>query len=111
MDLRDLTEFAGVGRSVIEMLRSAYELLPKGSERDRIGSAIVKAEDLLARSDAKLATELGYPICQCTFPPQIMLWREQANAWECRNENCGRILEPPPVIDPVALARAFKRRG
>jgi hypothetical protein len=99
MSLKDISEFAVAGKSVIDLFRSAYALLPKGSDREKIESTVKEAEDGLRRSDAELAKALGYPLCQCTFPPQIMLWREAEGAWVCQHNECGHKRgERPQVI-------------
>jgi hypothetical protein len=63
--------------------------LPRGEKRAEIEHKIKDAEDILRRSDAKLARELGMKLCGCTFPPQIMLWRETERAHVCPNPECG----------------------
>jgi hypothetical protein len=32
-------------------------------------------------------------MCQCTFPPQPMLWRQAEGAFVCQNPACGRRTE------------------
>jgi len=49
------------------------------------------ADEILKRSDSKLAKELGYELCQCTYPPQIMLWDQKRQAYYCPNPDCGRL--------------------
>jgi hypothetical protein len=48
------------------------------------------AEEALKRSDTALAQKLGYHLCQCTYPPQIMLWQESRGCHVCPNPACGR---------------------
>jgi hypothetical protein len=48
---------------------------------------------MLRRADAKLAKELGYELCQCEFPPRIMLWREGERSYVCTNAACVRKIE------------------
>lgn len=47
--------------------------MPKGAAKDEAEQKLKAADEALRRSDAKLAKDLGYKLCQCTFPPQIML--------------------------------------
>jgi hypothetical protein len=90
MDLTDIRDFVTASKAAVDLLKSAYALLPKGTEREEIQNKVKMAEDILARSDAKLARDLGYTLCQCTFPPQIMRWNEKKQAMYCPNEECGR---------------------
>jgi len=89
MALKDISEFAIAGKGVIDLFKSAYALLPKGSDREAIESTVKEAEEGLLRSDAELAKTLGYHLCQCTFPPRPMLWQEAEGAWVCQRAECG----------------------
>jgi hypothetical protein len=62
-----------MSRDGLRLLKEALPLLPTGEKRDEAERQIAAAEEALRRSDAKLAQDLGYTLCQCTFPPQIML--------------------------------------
>jgi hypothetical protein len=64
-------------------LKAALGLLPKGAHKEEPAKKIEEAEEALKRSDAKLAKELEYKLCKCTFPPQIMLWQEPRQAHVC----------------------------
>ena len=77
MDLSGIIEYITTSKAALDLVKSANDLMPKGKKRDEIGQQIQVAEDILKRSDVKLAKDLVYHICQCTFPPQIMLWHEQ----------------------------------
>lgn len=39
--------------------------------------------DLVRAADAALAQKLSYQLCQCTFPPQIMLWHVSTKETVC----------------------------
>jgi hypothetical protein len=81
------------GKVALDLLNSARALLPKGVEREAIETKINEASDALERGNASLAKALGYHLCQCTFPPQVMLWRERQTAYVCQNPDCGRKIE------------------
>jgi hypothetical protein len=90
MDYHDLQGWITTASSALNLLKEAWSGLPKGKARDEIESKIRSAEEALKRSDVKLAKELGMQLCDCTFPPQIMLWKEQEQAHSCPNLACGR---------------------
>ena len=90
MEFIDLKETLSASKDALELLRGVYSVWPKGEERDKAEKAVEAAAALLARSDAKLAKDLGFKLCQCTFPGQPMLWREAEDAWVCPSEQCGR---------------------
>ena len=107
MDFTDLSELLSSVKGGIDVLKGARDLLPKGKNRDELENKIQAAEDILKRADAKLAKDLGYNLCQCTFPPQIMLWREPEQSYVCPSKACGRRIvrsTPPrkPKIGTVA---------
>ena len=86
-------------------MRAAWTPLPKGDEKDRIATKLEQAELALELSNAKLAKELGFRLCQCQFPPKPMLWDNARSAYVCQNVDCGR-------VDVVAKpARSSKGRG
>ena len=89
MEFTDLKDYVSLSKEALGLLKAAYSVLPKGAQRDDAEKKLEAAVALLARSDARLAKDLGYKMCQCTFPPQVMLWVEAENAWKCQNEPCG----------------------
>jgi hypothetical protein len=77
-------------------------LLPTSAKRTEMEQKIAAAENALKRADAALAQKLGFQLCQCTYPPQIMLWREQEKITKCPNPECGRTIKDfnRPLPDP-----------
>jgi hypothetical protein len=47
------------GKSGLELLRSAWAVLPRSDEKDRIARKLEEAESALELSNAKLAKDLG----------------------------------------------------
>jgi hypothetical protein len=91
MEARDLIGWIQASKEAVSLIKNAYELLPKGSKRDEIENKVKLASQILERGDAKLAKELGFVLCKCTFPPQIMLWNEQEKADICPRVVCGHM--------------------
>ena len=73
MEFHDISEYIRTGKDALALLKSAYSLLPKGPEREEVEKKIETAERILKENNAKLAKDLGYRLCQCDFPPEIML--------------------------------------
>ena len=88
-------EYISVSRNALGLFKEAYSALPKGEKRDEIEQKIKAAEASLARSDAALAKQLWYQLCDCTWPPQIMLWRQAEGARVCPDPACGRKIPGP----------------
>jgi hypothetical protein len=95
MDIGSLKDYVDVSKGALDLLKAAYSLLPTSSaQREEIAGKLKSAEEIMRRADAKLAKELGYQLCRCTFPPTPMLWRERERAYVCQRAECGhRIAE------------------
>jgi hypothetical protein len=107
------TEISGwvvAGKSAIDLLRTALSMLPKEADKDIIEEKIKEADLALKKSDVKLAKYLGYKLCECTFPPQIMLWDEQQASHVCPNPKCGRKIERPKPRTAPGATWATSRR-
>jgi hypothetical protein len=103
MDYTDVTGWVTASKGALDLLKSAFSLLPKGAERDRIGVSIKQAEEAIRASDAKLAKDLGYRLCRCTFPPTPMLWNKDQRASFC--QLCGD--KYPPDQEPTDPDEGF----
>jgi hypothetical protein len=84
---QDVAEYIRLSKDGLDLIKGAWSLLPKGEKRDEAEHKLRAAEEALKRSDAALAQKLGYELCQCTFPPQIMLWNEVGKEKAC--PKCG----------------------
>ena len=73
MDLSSVNEFVSTSKGAIDLLKAAVGLLPKGPDADEVQRKVDKADSELQLGRAQLAKALGYHLCQCAFPPQIML--------------------------------------
>lgn len=108
-DPSSVGDWLGNAKAALDVLKGARAFFPQGQKRDELEASITRAEEALARSDAALAKQLGYQLCQCSFPPRIMLWREQEGAHACPDARCGRTVRPvrptPPAAKQVPAAR------
>jgi hypothetical protein len=83
--------FLAAGKAGLELMRAALSLMPKGDEKEKIGAKLAEAEIALELTNAKLAQDLGYPLCRCVFPPRPMLWDKAKGAFVCGELGCGRV--------------------
>src|SRR6266481_5058574 len=72
--------------SALIFLKSLKDLLPKGRKRDEAEQLIQQAEAALKRADARIALDMGFPLCRRCWPPEIMLIAEDT-VYRCRR--CG----------------------
>jgi hypothetical protein len=85
-------------RGALGLIRDVREELPP-DKRKAVDQALEQADKATSIAEAQIAKALGYQLCQCTFPPQIMLfvgyddhatYREEAAVHQCprcRNES------------------------
>lgn len=93
----ELTQAVNAIKELVDLFKSAKELLPSGADRSKIEQAINEAERKLAMAEAEVAKKLEYDLCQCTFPPQIMLFKAKDNKTEC--PACGHCISKKLDID------------
>jgi hypothetical protein len=99
-DLKTFSEGISVLGSVVSTIKSVIDILPK-RERVEVSQKLVEAEEKLQIAEAQIAKGLGYELCKCTWPPQIMLRAGEAEYGErFRCPACGRVVSPddmPPL--------------
>ncbi|HYL31982.1 MAG TPA: hypothetical protein VEU53_02385 [Stellaceae bacterium] len=59
-------------RSVLDLIKGVKDILPDGTRKTIIES-LEKADREIKLGEIQIAQMLGYRLCHCTFPPQIML--------------------------------------
>jgi hypothetical protein len=70
-DLATIAEGFGLLRTAIGAVKDTKELLPK-HQQTVVDQTLMRASLAAAAAEAQLAQGLGYQLCQCTWPPQIM---------------------------------------
>lgn len=83
--IAELTAFAELSKRLISLVKEVSDALPDGARRENIERELKLAERELALAEASTARELGYELCQCTFPPQIMLFTGKGRTFKCPN--------------------------
>lgn len=79
-------------RTAIGLTKEAKELVADGVQKDTISRSLDEAEKASRLAEAQIARALGYHLCQCTFPPQIMLsaGRHPRGIEVFKCPNCGK---------------------
>ena len=63
----------GLFGTAIGLAKKAKELLPEGADKNSVEQSLKEAEKKSKLAETHIAQALGHRLCQCTFPPQIML--------------------------------------
>ena len=88
IDPFEATGWLAAGKTGLDLLRLALALLPKDADKERTKRTLGAAERSLELASAKLARDLGYPLCRFAFPPKPMPWDKECAAFVCGD--CGR---------------------
>ena len=94
MEIRDLRDYVEAAKGAVERLKSSYR--KRARRREKIEARVKTAEDILR--DAQFAEQIGVHLCDCTWPPRIMLWDQQKQAHVCPNPDCGRREKPKSIF-------------
>lgn len=88
----ELSAIANAFQDVARIFKTAKELLPDSEQKADIAQKLEVAERSLALAEANAANALGYELCRCAFPPQIMLnVGSNRRHWRC--DRCGGEIE------------------
>ena len=95
--------------AVIALLREAKDVLPDGPKRTSLEQSLEQAEKNSKLAEAQIAKALGYMLCRCAFPPQIMLKtgssRAHGDHFQC--PSCGSAW-PPPDSDEAEFVEDYE---
>jgi hypothetical protein len=70
-----VADYIKLSSEAFALLKALNPLLPS-QKLDEVETKIHEAEEAFQLSKVALAKEWGYNLHDCTFPPQIMLWKE-----------------------------------
>lgn len=71
----------------IGLVKQTKDVLPESKEKQVIEQSLEEATKATKLAEAQIAQALGYKLCQCTFPPQIMLsvgYKDFEEVFECK---------------------------
>jgi len=87
-----MIEYLAAAKTLLDIFKGIKSEMPAGQKADQAQVGIEKAEAALATTEAEIAKALGFKLCKCTFPPQIMLWKQDQKTNVC--PACGN--QDPP---------------
>ena len=94
-------------RDALSLLKDMKDLLPAGKKQDEAAEKIEAAERRLQLAEASVAQGLGYHLCQCVFPPSIMLKtgnNGRQDIFTCAK--CNSSWPPPSESRPTFITHA-----
>lgn len=87
MDIDSFKTAFELGGQALSLLKGAKDLLPQSPQRDAVSKSILEAEKAFQIAEAQAAKELGYELCQCTWPPQIKILSKETGDILCPSCN------------------------
>ncbi len=94
--ITEIGDYIRASKDVLDMLKTMSGVLPKGQQHDAAAKQLATAERALQASEAQLAKALDYNLCQCTFPPQIMLQVGRHAVWDVLLFKCPKCHDEKP---------------
>ena len=91
MNLPDIATALSLGKSALDIMKQVKDLLPEGANKEEAVAKLEQAEKDLRLAQAKVAKDLGYKLCYCSIPPEVML-QNKDGLWVC--QSCSRELNP-----------------
>jgi hypothetical protein len=87
MSIETFAVSIGLLKNAIGLAKDANDLVSDSPKRRAAEIALTQAEQQLRLAESRAAQELGYNLCQCSFPPQIALLQPDGSK---RCPKCGR---------------------
>ena len=99
MDLAAFTTAITLFKEALSMVKKVKDFLPDSPQKEEAEKTLAKADESFKIAETQAAQELGYTLCQCTWPPQIMLsigYDDDVEEFQC--PKCNKI-SPPSISD------------
>ena len=80
-------------KEAIGLVHSANDQLPIGEPQKAIQQKVEEAERLIQAGHAAVGQSLGFQLCHCTWPPQVMAsneYSEETHVEQFTCPNCGK---------------------
>jgi len=97
-------------KEAIGLVHSASDQLPAGEPQKVIQQKIEEAERLIQVGHATVGESLGFQLCHCTWPPQVMAsseYSEETQVEQFTCANCGKSLSLSGRKKPSEHVTAF----
>ncbi len=94
----------------IKLLKAAKDQLPNEEQKTLIEKKIAEAEHSLQLGNAEIGQSLGFQLCQCTWPHQVMVslgYSEEDQREQFKCQNCGKVRSVERHAMPSETITAF----
>ena len=97
-------------KEAISLVHSANDQLPTGEPQKAIQQKVEEAERLIQAGHAAVGQSLGFQLCHCTWPPQVMAssdYSEETHIEQFTCPNCGKSISLSGRTKPSEHVTAF----
>jgi hypothetical protein len=108
--LEAFTKGLTVLKEAIGLVHSANDQLPAGESQKAIQQKVEEAERLIQRGHAGVGESLGFQLCHCTWPPQVMAsskYSKETHVELFTCPKCGKSVSLSDRKDPREHVTAF----
>ena len=108
--LEAMTKGLTTAKEAIHLLQSANNQLPPGEAQQVIQEKIEEAERAIQHGHAEMGLSLGFQLCHCTWPPQVMAsskYSEETHVELFTCPKCGKSVSLSDRKDPREHVTAF----
>lgn len=77
MDIAAFTAALALAKQGLDILQGIKDLMPESKDKERASTLLEQADHSFRIAEAQAAQQLGYMLCQCTWPPQICVGTSQ----------------------------------
>lgn len=102
MELLKIAEAYTKGMAAVQCaldgLKAARDKLPEGEDKETVVKKIEEVEHAILHAKAEMGESMGYVLCQCTWPAQVMVLvgsSEEGKRDLLKCPNCGKQLSRP----------------
>jgi len=108
--LEAFTKGLTILKEAINFVHSANDQLPAGEPQKAIQQKVEEAERLIQVGHATVGESLGFQLCHCTWPPQVMGssgYSEETHVEQFTCPNCGKSVSLTGRKKPSEHVTAF----
>ena len=91
MNMHALKQGLTIASNAVEALATANDNLSAGKKKNAVALQLKEAKERLKEAEARIAHELGFPICRRCWPPEIMVHNDDGE-FICKG--CGKAMPP-----------------
>jgi len=92
--IKEIMEGVGLLKLIVSTIKESIDILPS-AKKGQVSQSLEELSTKLQLAELQIAKGLGYELCKCTWPPQIMVFTGKAKYGDkFRCPVCGQEISP-----------------